>query len=204
MIIGVTGNIGSGKSMVVEYLRELGAACIDADKVGHEVLLPGGGAYAAVVECFGQEYLDEQGYIDRRRLGAYVFSDPSGERARLLNQLTHPQILAEIQQRINTFRSQNYAIIILEAALLMDSVLSGLIDRLWVVQCSPELAAARAAERDSCSAEQIIQRRRTQRDQAELVAMADVVIHNDGSLEELRQQTEKEYRQALMDAAAKV
>ena len=204
MIIGVTGNIGSGKSMVVEYLRELGAACIDADKVGHEVLLPGGGAYAAVVERFGQEYLDEQGYIDRRRLGAYVFSDPSGERARLLNQLTHPQILAEIQQRINTFRSQNYAIIILEAALLMDSVLSSLIDRLWVVQCSPELAAARAAERDSCSAEQIIQRRRAQRDQAELVAMADVVIHNDGSLEELRQQTEKEYRQALMDAAAKV
>ena len=204
MIIGVTGNIGSGKSMVVEYLRELGAACIDADKVGHEVLLPGGGAYAAVVERFGQEYLDEQGYIDRRRLGAYVFSDPSGERARLLNQLTHPQILAEIQQRINTFRSQNYAIIILEAALLMDSALSGLIDRLWVVQCSPELAAARAAERDSCSAEQIIQRRRAQRDQAELVAMADVVIHNDGSLEELRQQTEKEYRQALMDAAAKV
>lgn len=204
MIIGVTGNIGSGKSLAVSYLKELGAAVIDADKVGHEVLLPGGRAYDGVVAAFGREFLDEQGFVQRKKLGAYIFGDASGERLRTLNQLTHPQILAEIQQQIDTFRSHGYAIIILEAAILLDSPLRGLAEQVWLIQASPELAAARAAQRDDCSLESVLQRRKAQRDQSELAGLADRVICNDGSPEELREKIGKEYQQALLAAAAEV
>ncbi|MBQ6808816.1 MAG: dephospho-CoA kinase [Firmicutes bacterium] len=204
MIIGLTGNIGSGKSMAVTFLRELGAAAIDADQVGHDVILPGGSAYAGLVEAFGKEFLDEEGYIKRKQLGAYVFSDASGQRVQLLNQLTHPQIRAEIQQQIDTFRSQGYAIIVIEAALLVDSPLMELIDQLWLVSASPALAVARAAKRDDCPEESILQRRKSQRDQEELARLADVILQNEGSPADLRAQIEKQYRQALDGLAVEV
>ncbi len=187
MIIGVTGNIGSGKSLAVSFLRELGAATIDADRVGHSVLLPGGRAYDGVIHAFGRAFLDEEGRIDRKRLGAYIFSDPSGRRSRVLNALTHPAISAEIKQQIDAFRSQGYATIVVEAALLADSPLREMVDQLWLIQAGPEVAVARAAQRDGCPEESIRQRRQRQRDQADLVGLADVVIENDGSPEELRE-----------------
>lgn len=193
MVIGVTGNIGSGKTLAVAYLRELGAAIILADQVGHSVLEPGAAAYRDVVNAFGQSFLDKNGWIDRKKLGAYIFSDVAGKRVALLNQLTHPHIQAKIQQQIDTFRSQGYDIIVIESALLADSPLINLIDQLWLIRTSPELATRRAALRDHCAEDEIWNRRQAQRDQNRLAAQADVVIDNNGSPEELREQIKQQY-----------
>lgn len=193
MIIGVTGNIGSGKSLAVTYLQELGAAVIKADQVGHAVLEPGTVAYRNIIDTFGQSFLDEQGRIDRKQLGEYIFSDPTGQRVTVLNRLTHSCIRTEIQQQIDTFRSHGYDIIIIEAALLVDSPLMELIDQLWLIRTSPELATRRAAQRDNCTEESIWKRRKAQRDQDALADQADVIIDNDGSPEALREKIKKLY-----------
>ncbi|MDO4733045.1 MAG: dephospho-CoA kinase [Bacillota bacterium] len=203
MIIGITGNIGSGKSMAAAYLAELGAAVIDADKVGHDVILPGGSAYPGLVEAFGEEFLDEDGHIIRKKLGAHVFSDASGQRVQLLNRLTHPHIRAEIQRQIEFFQTRAYSIIVIEAALLLDSPLIELIDKLWLLRCSPELAAARAARRDACTEESILQRRKAQRDQDELACHADLILENDGRPEDLQAQLKNAYQQALEVSAGR-
>ena len=106
MIIGLTGNMGSGKSLAARLLAEKGAAVIDADSIGHQVLLPGGAAYDRVIELFGPGFLNEDGSLDRRRLGDYVFADGSGERIRLLESVTHPAILEEISSRISFYRQK--------------------------------------------------------------------------------------------------
>jgi len=194
-IIGLTGNIGSGKSLAAAILEQLGAGRIDADRVGHGVIAPGGPAYAGLLEAFGAGFLREDGSFDRPRLGAYVFGDLSGERTRLLNSLTHPYIFAEIRQRIERFRAARYAMIVIEAALLFDIGLCRITNENWVIAAPRELLLARAAERDHSTPELIAARLEAQKPQEDLIRLADRVIVNDGDTEQLRRRLAVAYRE---------
>lgn len=185
MIIGLTGNMGSGKSLAAALLAELGAAVIHADTVGHEVLLPEGAAYGRVRALFGDGFLDDQGLLDRRRLGEFVFADASGKRLRLLESVTHPAIVEEIDRRVADFQAAGYSLIVIEAALFFDTPLEERVDEIWVVTAPRETLLSRIMARDCCGRQIAEERLAQQMSPEELARRADRVLVNDGSREQL-------------------
>jgi dephospho-CoA kinase len=191
-VIGLTGGIGSGKSTVAGMLAELGAIVIDADKVGHEIYLPGTEGFRLVVEAFGREIVAPDGAIDRRRLGERVFADPK-ELARL-NALVHPLIGDEIRRRLQAaFARHEGRPIVVEAAIMLEAGWR-FFDRIWVVVASPEVAIARVAASRGLDRGEIERRIAAQMPNAERRQVADLVIENDGTLAELRAQVEAAWR----------
>src|ERR1700688_1590718 len=150
--IGLTGGLASGKSFVGRSLAELGCFLIQADELGHQVIEPGGEAYASVVALFGPEILNPDGKIDRRRLAARVFSDPAdlGQ----VNALVHPPVKARERALAAGFaREHPDGIAVTEAAILVETGSYKDYDRLIVAVCRPEQQIARAMERDGVSRE---------------------------------------------------
>jgi dephospho-CoA kinase len=191
-IVGLTGGIGSGKSTVAAMLAELGAVVIDADKVGHDVYRPGTDGFRRVVEAFGPEVVAADGTIDRGRLGARVFADRA-ELARL-NALVHPLIGDEIRRRMQAAATAHPGrAIVVEAAIMMEAGWR-FFDRIWVVVVRPETAIARVTASRGLSAAEVERRIAAQLSNAERERLADLVIHNDGTLAELRAQVEAAWR----------
>ncbi len=193
MIIGLTGGIGSGKSLVGAMLAELGAHVIDTDKVGHRVYAPGSEGWRRLVDAFGRDIVAADGTIDRKRLAALVFADPA--RRRLLNAIVHPLIFQEIGREIGERRAAGFTgHVVLEAPVLLEAKGTGLVDRVWVV------AAPRAAVRDrlagsrDLSPEEIEARMGAQLSDAERRAHADLVIENDADVAALRARVEQAWR----------
>lgn len=195
IVIGLTGNIGSGKSLAAEFLRQCGAAVIDADSLGHQVLEPGGAAYADVVAAFGREFLRPDGSIDRRRLGAHVFADP--QRLQQLNALTHPAIDAAVRRQLDEFRRRGEGVAVIESALLFQTALQELTDEDWLIVAPREKLLRRAAKRDRCDPQQIEKRLANQVPGDELRVYADRVIENDGTQAELQEKISRLYRTLL-------
>jgi dephospho-CoA kinase len=185
LVIGLVGGIGSGKSTAAAILAELGAELVNADLIGHEVYEPGKAGFDALVAEFGPEAVGADGRIDRKRLGALVFSD-SALLARL-NAIVHPLIRAEIERRIARAREAGRAhAVVVEAAILLEAGWRSLVDQVWVVSARREdvvqrLVAQRGMEESATEA-----RIAKQMTDAERRAVADVVIENDGSIDELR------------------
>jgi dephospho-CoA kinase len=191
-VIGLTGGIGSGKSTVAGMLGELGAVVIDADKVGHEIYLPGTEGFRRVVDAFGPDVVAADGTIDRRRLGERVFANPK-ELARL-NALVHPLIGDEIRRRLQAAFARNEGRpIVVEAAIMLEAGWR-FFDRIWVVVVSPEVAIARVAASRGLERREIERRIAAQMPNAERRRVADLVIENDGTLAELRAQVEAAWR----------
>jgi dephospho-CoA kinase len=191
-LIGLTGGIGSGKSTVAAMLAELGASVIDADKVGHDVYLPGSEGFRLVREAFGDGVVAADGTIDRKVLGARVFAD----RAMLarLNALVHPLIGAEIRRRIDAARAAAPArSIVVEAAIMLEAGWR-FFDRVWIVLVSPEVAIARVMAARGLSRAEVEARLAAQMSNEERRRHADLVIENDGSLAALRAQVEAAWR----------
>ena len=117
-VIGLTGGIGSGKSTVAQFLAEFGATVMELDKLGHEVLKPGGEVWESVVNEFGRDIVSPSGEIDRARLGKIVFNDP--EALARLNRITHPVIDDMVKARLEEYRRQGVDEVVLEAAVLLD------------------------------------------------------------------------------------
>ena len=183
-VIGLTGGIASGKSLVSQQLAERGAVVIEADKVGHEAYRQGTETYRAVVEAFGREIAGPDGEVDRRALGAKVFADP--EARRRLEEIVWPAMRSLMEERLAELRTQGASVAVLEAALLIEADWLPLADEVWLVTASPETARRRLMERNGLTAEQAESRLRAQLTNEKRRAYADVVIENDGSLEELR------------------
>ena len=182
-VIGLTGGIAAGKSTVSERLGALGAHVIDADRVGHRVLVrEGGEAYEGVVAAFGAEILDEAGEIARPRLGRLVFADPA--RLAELNRLTHPPIALRMRREIEEVRAQPSPppFIVLDAAVLFEAGWDALCDEVWTVSTASERAFDRLVARDRLSPEAARARIDAQLANAEREARADRVIRNDGTL----------------------
>jgi len=191
-IVGLTGGIGAGKSTVAAILAELGARVIDADRIGHEVYLPGSEGFRRVVEAFGPGVVGTDGSIDRRALGALVFADPAA-RARL-NAIVHPLIGAELQRRLVAARDADRRPIVIEAAIMLEAGWRGLVDRVWVVAARPEHAVARVVASRGLSAAEVERRLAAQMPDAERRRLADLVIENDGDPAALRREVEKAWQ----------
>jgi dephospho-CoA kinase len=195
--IGVTGGIGAGKSAAVRILAELGALVIDADRVGHDVYLPGTVGWERVVADFGREVVAEDGSIDRKRLGARVFADRSA--LARLNAVVHPLIHDAIAARIAVSRDATQPIVV-EAALLIEAKWDTLVDELWLVVARPEVIEARLMEQRGMDRAAIAARMSAQLSVAERAAHADVIIDNSGSLAALRAQVARLWRERLAPA----
>jgi len=187
-VVGLTGGIAAGKSTVSERLRACGAHVIDADRVGHRVLMrEGGEAYEGVVAAFGAEILDEAGEIARPRLGRLVFAD----RARLaeLNRLTHPSMTERMRREIENIRARISPppppFIVLDAAVLFEAGWDALCDEVWTVSTPPARALERLVARNRLSPEAARARIEAQLGNAEREARTDRVIRNDGTLDAL-------------------
>lgn len=181
MIIGLTGNMGTGKSTVGRILEGLGAARIDADEVGRTIMEPGGEAFDEVVARFGRRILTADGRIDRAALGAIVFQDEPS--LRTLEAMTHPRI----KERIDRFLREHAGcpIVVVEAPLLFEAGMQEGMDEIWVTDCSRALQRQRIRHRDGLTEAEIDRRLDAQRPSEELKRLADVVIRTEGTEEEL-------------------
>lgn len=188
----MTGGLGCGKSFVGRALADLGCYLIEADKLGHEVMMPGGEAYDAIVQEFGREILDVEGRIDRRKLSGLVWHHP--ERLAKLSSLVHPPVQAREEKRMAEIgRADPHAIAVVEAAILVETGRYKSFDRLIVVSCSREQQVERALERGSYTREEIVARLSRQLPMEEKLRVADYVIDTSGSKEATIEQVRKVY-----------
>ncbi len=194
-VIGLTGNIGCGKTAVAAMLRRLGAEFIDADGVVHELLRPGTPTTAAVARRFGRHILKPDGSVDRRALASVVFADPKALRA--LERIIHPFVLREIDERVARTQAD---VVVIEAIKLLESGLHLRCDQVWVVTCREEQQVERLIASRGMLREEALQRIHAQPPQATKVARADVVIDNGGTLEETWRQVKAAWS-ALTEAS---
>ena len=183
VVIGLTGGIASGKSAVSAMLADHGALIIDADKVGHEAYAPGSGCYDHVVAAFGSDIVGADGQIDRRALGAKVFG--AAEQRKRLEGIVWPWMRTTMEKRLAALREERVPVVVLEAAVLLEAEWTPLVDQVWVVVVAPEIARQRIVERNGLTPEQADQRIGAQLTNAERTAKAQLIIENNGTLDEL-------------------
>ena len=185
--VGLTGGLASGKSSVGHILVELGCHLLEADKVGHRVLQPGAAAYAPVVAHFGPTILDAAGRIDRKKLGAIVFSHPAELEA--LNKIVHPLVFAEQERWFAAIAAQDPgAIAIIEAAIMVETGSYNRYDKLILAHCGQQQQVARAMARDGLSEAAVRDRLARQMPLADKKRYADYLIDTSGPREQTRAQ----------------
>jgi len=190
ILIGLTGGIASGKSTVIQYIRYQGHPVIDADKLGHKVLEPENPGYSKVIEKFGEGILKKDKTINRLILGGIVFSDPSKLKA--LNEISHPIIAEMVLKEFKSMVSKDSeGIVFLEAALLIEANWYNMCHHIWVVTLEAAEARRRLKKRDGLSESEARSRFESQLNAKERLAYADVVLHNDGSRQNLLIQTQR-------------
>jgi dephospho-CoA kinase len=189
--VGLTGGLASGKSFVGGALERLGCKLIEADKLGHEVLLPDGPAYSSVVREFGRGILGPDGAIDRKRLALEVFSKK--ERLLLLNSLVHPEVRKRTDELMAAYFAEDpNAIVVVEAAIHIETGGYKRFDRLILVVCQERQQIERAMERGA-TREEAMARLASQMPLAEKRKYADYVIDTSGAKEDTLLQTEEVY-----------
>lgn len=179
--VGLTGGIGSGKSEVARRLAERGAIVIDADKIAREVVEPGTPGLAEIVQAFGDEVLRPDGTLDRARLGSIVFADP--EKLKILNGIVHPKVgarMAELEQA-----APPDAVVVYDVPLLAENGLAPLYDLVIVVDAADETRIKRLTTLRGMPEQDARARIAAQASREERLKIADIVIENEGSLEDL-------------------
>ncbi|HEX9897460.1 MAG TPA: dephospho-CoA kinase [Dehalococcoidales bacterium] len=197
-VIGLTGGMGSGKSTVSQLLAEFGTVIIDADTVGHEAYQPNTKTWQELIAAFGQQILAPDRSIDRKKLGAIVFGNP--EQLERLNHIVHPRMFEMMKERIEQYRRQGVKVVVLDAAILFEANWTPLVNEIWVVVASEPVVVARARARTGLPEEQIRSRLSSQMPVEEKVKKANVIIHNDGTFEDLRAKV-RELWAALKDSS---
>ena len=200
-VIGLTGGIASGKSVVRQMLEARGAHVIDADLVGHEAYAPGTSCYRAVVSAFGPQIVRHDGQIDRQALGRKVFGDPAQRRR--LEGIVWPWMRQTMEHRLAVLRGEGVPVVVLEAAVLIEAEWLPLVDEVWVVTAPPALARARIMQRNALPADQADARIAAQLTDDERARHARVIIENSGTLEELERRVEAEWRRIAPQQAAR-
>ncbi len=191
--IGLTGGIGSGKSTVSQILAGLGAFVIDADKVGHEIYLPGREAWRQVIAAFGQVILAPDQTIERKKLGAIVFGSEAARKQ--LNAIVHPLMFQDIRRRIEEKRADGFTQpIVVEAAILIEANWLPLADEVWVVVTNKNAVIERVATQRGMAAKETEPRITSQLSDAERLKYAHVVIMNDGSQDDLVKKVQEAWR----------
>jgi dephospho-CoA kinase len=194
LVVGLTGNIGSGKSTVSRFLKNLGARVIDTDQIARDVVAPGTRGLKEIVAQFGPGVLNPDGTLNRPKMAQIVFSDPHA-RARL-NAIVHPEIGSVVSKAIADYRKNSDSpLLIIEAPLLIETGMHQMVDEVWLVTVNPETQIARVIQRDATTEEQARRRIAAQMPQADKIPCAHRVIDNSGDLEE----TVRQVRQVWND-----
>ena len=188
-VIGLTGNIATGKSVVRKMLEHLGAYGIDADALSHRAIARGAPGYQAVVDAFGKWVLNPDGEIDRGKLGRLVFKDPDAMAS--LEDIVHPLVSQAIDVMV---KRAGQKVVVIEAIKLLESDLRNVCDVIWVVNVSEELQVNRLIEKRGMNPDEASQRIHFQSDQKQKIASAQVVIQNQGSFEETWKQVVAEWK----------
>jgi dephospho-CoA kinase len=200
--VGLTGNIATGKSYAATHFEKLGAQVIDADRVVHELLECGTPTYSKIVESFGEGILREDKSIERSLLAKIVFFDE--DKRRQLNGITHPAVKEEIHRRIASFdQTRPGEILIVDAALMVETGGYREYDRLIVVACDRSLQLARLMRRDGLTENEALARMTSQMPIEEKIKLADYVIVTSGTLKQTDSQVEAIYRELLTHSLKK-
>ncbi len=193
---GLTGGIACGKSTVAQYLRELGAEVIDADRVGHELVQPGLPAYRQLVEVFGRNILSPTGTLERNRLGAIVFANP--DKLRQLNAILHPRIIARVEELAGRASEANpRAVVVVDAALIFEAGIGGRFHKVIIAWCRREQQLERLMTKTGLSRFEAEQRIDSQMSADDKRRRADFVVDCSGTLEETRAQIGALYAKLL-------
>jgi len=198
LIVGLTGGIGSGKSTVTKMFKDLGAKIIDADKLGHSVILPYKPAWKKIVKLFGKDILQNDLAVDRGKLGKVVFTNQAF--LKKLNEITHPEITKLIKKEINLAKNVTYnkeKVLIIDAALIYEAKINRFMDKIIVVYIDEDEQIKRLIKRNNLSKEEALQRIKSQMSMEEKVEMADHVIDNSSSLDETKKQVEKIWQEIM-------
>ena len=190
LLVGLTGGIATGKSTVSAMFAHLGARVIDADLLAREVVMPGQPALTEIVAEFGPDVLKADGYLDRKRLGAVVFADPT--RRKRLEAITHPAIRRRQERILSVLEEEAFeGLVLWDAALLIEGGGHTSMDQVVVVVTDPETELARLMARDGIPAGDALLRIRSQMPVAEKAKLADHVVDNSGP----RAETERRVRE---------
>jgi dephospho-CoA kinase len=186
MRIGLTGGIGSGKSTVLQMFSELGAAVIDADAISRGTTAASGAAIAAIAERFGPEFISPDGALDRERMRAHAYADPQARKK--LEEIIHPLVGLESARQVDAAVAAGVPCIVFDIPLLVESGRwRAQVDRVVVIDCSPETQIERVVARSGLKPEEVRAIIAAQARRGDRLAAADVVICNEGlSLGELR------------------
>ena len=194
--VGLTGSIGVGKSFVASIFAELGCHVLDADQTAREVVMPGTPGLTAITQAFGEEILNTDRTLDRKRLGALVFADQS-QRQRL-NHILHPFIIARQDEILNAWEADDPdGIGIIDAALMIESGGYRRFDKLIVVHCRPEVQLERLMLRDNLSRDEALRRINSQMPQEEKQKFADYLIDTSDGFELTGSRTVEIYHQLI-------
>jgi dephospho-CoA kinase len=198
-IVGLTGGIASGKSLVARVFKDLGAHVIDADRIVHDLLEPEQPACQEVLDRFGKDILLPNGGIDRRKLGEIVFNDP--EKRTWLNSCLHPKVFKVYTTQVQHLHCrQPDAIVIFNAALLIETGYHRKMDRIVVIYADMEQQIKRLSLRDKFTREQALARIMSQMPLAEKRTQADYVIDNTGNREDAEVQARQVFQKLKQDA----
>ena len=203
--VGLTGGIASGKSVVGEMLVALGARLVEADRIAHELMLPGQPVYNEVVRHFGGGILNPDLSVNRARLAEAAFGSPaSPSRVQELNRIVHPAVIRSQEEWMEEVGRQDpRAVAVVEAALIVEAGAAKRFDRLIVVTCSDEQRIARFAARQKLDLEaarkEVTRRMAAQLPDAAKIKAADYVIDNSGSLDQTREQVRQVWEKLRPD-----
>jgi len=182
-VIGLTGGIGTGKSEVARILTNLGAVVINADRVGHEAYRPNSGIWREVVNAFGRKILQPNGDIDRKKLGAIVFSDP--QKLAALNRIMHPRMARMVAEQIDRLKAEGVGVVVVEAAVLFEAGWDSLVDEVWVTDSPAAEVIRRIQARNGLGEAEIRKRMEAQMPASQRLARATVLVDNSGDLDAL-------------------
>lgn len=193
-LIGLTGNIATGKSAALRMLKRLGARVIDADALVHQLMVKGTPLWQAILDEFGEGILRPDGEIDRGKLGAIVFAD--AEALKRLEAIVHPAVTTLVDELI---RQATEPVIVVEAIKLIEAGWHRAYDSLWVVTCPKEQQLERLMRRRRLSREEALLRIEAQPPQEAKIALADVVIDNSGTLGKMWKQVKREWGKLMRE-----
>jgi dephospho-CoA kinase len=194
LIVGLTGGVASGKTAVSQVLKEEGAYIVDADQIARELVQPHKPAWNELVKAFGKEILQGDEFINRKKLAEKVFGDLKHRKH--LNQILHPQIKEEMDRRTKEIGQKDpEAIVVIDAPLLVELGAHRKVDKLIVVTSTPMQQMERLKERDGRSPEEALGIFSAQMPVEEKVKLADFVIRNEGSLEEMKKRAKEVFQE---------
>jgi dephospho-CoA kinase len=197
LLVGLTGGIGSGKSTVAGLLRERGAVVIEADALAREAVAPGTDGFRRIVEAFGPTVVDADGALDRAALASEVFADPA--RKAVLERITHPEVARLMVERVGEHRDTD-DVVVYETPLLAELGLGPAFDVVIVVTADPEERLARTVASRGMAEADARARMAAQASDAQRAEIADVVIDNDGALDDLERQVDRVWEELVTRA----